>query len=473
MNRFNLLVSRKAERKNYKPVFTMKAAFFAHQWQYINNFSPVLSTLSERGCMYDILIASSSSDTVAYFFKKYPGIIDFTKKSSFRYIHTLQRVPIVGGIFNFFLLFLLFRKYIRHQGYTHVVVSDDRNYIARLFLYAAYTSGLFTVLYPTEDIQDVSSWINEKMNLDISRKRWMGEKIFKKIVKRFSPAFVKTKNNRDVFFNVPTTPTKFINYVVFKACGFEIKNPWVRGSGLLSRVAVNSRQQANELLAEDVPVDRLALTGFPPHDNFFSFVENKKKIQTAFGREFHCEEKKIFLIIGTHIDQIWPKSDFPQIHSEMNMLCRSIDTMLGGEYQIVFKVHPRQNMEDQKNIFASDLREKIIFVKSERSVYELIALSDAILLFLSSTALATLGTNVSVMAYQLKEIPQFGEWYKQFPSILQTTGKGALEGGLKKIKDGIFLMDNFLQIREEDKNKYLFFDGKNSERFVNILTNKF
>jgi CDP-glycerol glycerophosphotransferase (TagB/SpsB family) len=177
---------------------------------------------------------------------------------------------------------------------------------------------------------------------------------------------------------------------------------------------------------------------------------------------------KIFLIIGAHLQGAYVPDTARAIEDEFRKVLSIVADTIGGNITVIFKIHPNLTMEAQRALVDGKALGRIHFLKNELTVYELIGAADAVLTFGSSAVSAALATDIPVYAYKPKEYSQaFDLMHQGLDSIEKLYSPGQLESALRIFSEGSGLPDPVL--RRADRDKTGIFDGKNTERFAQLI----
>lgn len=446
----------------------LKIILYAHKWHYLDNYDPLIERLYKMGIDFDILVSDYRNDVYKKYIEKYgPRLIElyYSRWGKF-FVSSFNPIP------RFFrhtakIVFFLhtLKKLFKKNGYKILIASDDRAITHCVVAAAAKSAGLKTILYPSESILLVEAFITDRVPIlpppTLKRKimSWLSKKIFPVNTIKYKGHEVHRYQSREVL------ELFFLN--IFSP------NPWVKGANRMGAIGVNSEFQKDEDCAHGGPREKIVVTGFPPHDMLHSYVQNKRVIQERLARQFNMGRKKLFVIMGTHYNiALYEPHEYPALNEEFNNVIETLFKAVGNEYEFVFKVHPQKITREQKPVIKKHLRSRMIFVKGEYSAYELTAASDAILNFLSSTAIAALATNSPVFSYHLfKKNLNFQMGLHGLQSIIRVSSLAELENALIKTKSDEHFMNLLREQRLRDQRIYGKFDGKNTERFMALLEN--
>lgn len=453
-----------------------KIAFFAHKWHSIDFFEPVLDELKKRGIDFDVFIIYPRDDAYQKYSGKYEGkLIEPLQLNGWAKIfYEPYRLPIPSFLkpYTAYLAKTLYFQYLlakmfRRRKYNTLVTSDDRALISCIALSAAKKTNLKTILYPVETITYIEDFLEDRL---ISAPKMTSKKRAMSLIsKLIYPANTITYKERSLHHTPPRRVLQLFLLKIFP------ENPWVQGTNKhIDIAAVNSQIQKQLNCRARASEKKISVTGFPPHDTLYFHLKNKGKTRSEICRALNLPDKKIFLIMGTHhpANRDWVEDkDAVSYDQETNLALRKIINVLGDEYAYIFKVHPQRNLDEQKQTIANDLLPKVTFVKNEYSVYKLTAASDAVFNFMSSATIAAFATENPIFCYYLLRKSRLASnWHERFRSIVQVETPEKLQGALLSLKKNTFIGKDFKEKRLFDRNSYGRFDGKNTERFLKLLS---
>jgi hypothetical protein len=443
----------------------MKICLLPHNWGYVDNFQPVIDYFIKHGIDYDILIAAPRNDAYFKFKDKYGDkLVEILSENLAHELGRLDRIPLIGFYLKTIKAEHHIKKILAEKNYSIIIASCDRTYYPALLIKCAkeLNKKIITILYPTEDVQYVE-------NLLISRAKVAPVLDFKKsilflLIKFIFPKNFQMINGREIAYTPPRLALKLLSAKLMS------KNPWIRGANRIDTVAVNSREQYLENAKYGMVENLMAITGFPPHDEIYKLIRNSAENAVKFKTEHNIDpSKKIFVVMGTHYAQFFNEQEWPLLDGEINRVAETIIATLGKDYGIVFKVHPRMSLENQKKIFTKEAADKIIFIQNEYNAYELISICDATLNFFSSTLIGSLGIEAPIFAYKMPNMPGFELMHDRFKSVIQLFDQQQLLDKLNLMAEGKLFDEKMKNLREEDRKKFVIFDGKNTERFIELI----
>jgi hypothetical protein len=295
----------------------------------------------------------------------------------------------------------------------------------------------------------VADYISDR--IEIAPKQTLKRKIVTAISKKLHPVNTIRYAGKDLYVY---HPRQVIELFIFNILS---NNPWVMGANTnLDIIALGSEIQASENRTHGVPKNKIRVTGFLPHDKLHRRAQIYKKLG--------ANNKKIFLIIGTHyFSALVEPPEYYSLDNEVNDMLEVLISTLGSEYEFIFKIHPQRLIREQKAAIKKSLRNRITFVKSRHSVYELLTISDATLNFMSSAVIASFATDGPIFAYYLfRKISTTQDWHKKFKSIIQVSSPAELKTALLDMKVN-------KELRQIDRDKYGKFDGQNTKRFMKLI----
>ena len=447
----------------------MRICLYAHDWSYIDNYDPVIRLFESFGIDYEILVIKRNRYTdygsyIEKYNRKYPGrIITIYDIPASKMLSRLSNIKIFGLIAETMLLIDILKTFLLKKRYSHILVSDDRIIDSCALLKAAKIAGVKNIiLYPVEGFQIVDSLVLTKVQVEQylpdNSKRDLAAKI-SKVAYRDNTV---SHGNKNFYFYPPNEILRLKQLEIFP------KNPWVRGANAETRIAVNSNMQLAQNAAHGINRKKMFVTGFPPHDELHKLLQNKTNIIERIKNALLIStNKKIFLIAGTNYSDDFQPTEHERLNSELSSILEAIINNIESDFEIIFKIHPRVQIDQQKNALSEHVKNKIRFVKEEFSVYELIAASDAILNFISASMDASLITDAPIFSYKIPGRMIFEEEVKGYKSITPVRSLAELNR-LMVMLGKIQAFDP--KLREEDRKNFGIFDGNNAQRVLQLIT---
>jgi len=433
----------------------MKIAFYAHKWHYIDQYEPALMELEARGVDFDIIIIFPRDDAYKRYKNKYGVKLKEPYYEKFgNFFFSPRYIPIFLRNFSKVLFFKKkLEKLFRDEKYDILVANDDRAILPCIALSVAKKFGAKTLVYPVETILFTEDFIADRIAADAPPT--LKRKLMSYIAEKIYPANFIKHGNKKLYHTHPRQVMELFFFRLFP------ENPWLRGTNKNTDIsAVNSEFQKSEDIARGASEKKIRVTGFPPYD-----ILKKPRA------DLKISDKKIFLIIGTnYISHYIEQNEYNNFDQETNAVLEAIIYNLPNNWTFIFKVHPQRNLEEQKNSIREDLRNKIIFVKSEYTVYDLVSASDASLNFMSSATIAAFATYVPIFCYYLvRKVLSPQNWSARYKSIVQVSTPDELKIALLKMQKNKLLGGRVKELRQIDRDRYGKFDGQNTQRFIKLL----
>ncbi len=446
----------------------MKVILYAHKWHYLDNYAPLAQELEKRKIDFDVLVLWPRNDSYAKYKKKYGSrlIEPYCTKwgkffaSSTNAIPRLLR-PTSRAIFFLYTL----KKLFQEKCYKILITSDDRAIIHGIVMSAAKRAQLKTILYPSESLNYVEDLVEDR--LSVFREPTRTARAIAALAMLIHPRNTITAANGQKLHRY--RPREVLELFFLDILSW---NPWIRGANKKTdAVATNSAMQKYDDVLSGNAKEKIFITGFPPYDKLHFYLQNKLDIQKKINSQFGLAQKKLFLIIGTHYNvALYESHEHPLLDAELNSVLALLIETLGNDYNFVFKVHPQKPIAEQRENVDKNLRANILFVKDEYDAYELIAASDAILNFFSSTILAALATDSPIFCYYLfKKRPMLQKWLEKFRSVTYLANLTETREELSRMQDGVISKNLIRKYRQTDRDAAGKFDGKNTERFLRLL----
>jgi hypothetical protein len=428
-------------------------------------YEPIIEELKRRGVDFSMFILRHPD--AEYFLrlstirKTHPHLEGFREgRFSVRFMNVIAHIPFIGDLFCLWMAYHWSKVFLKSANTKLLVTTDDRALFYPLaVLRAARSLRISSVLYPAETLMFVQSMKEDKSA--VMSYPTLLRKCMRAIVAKSYPTSTCTVRGREVHFY---SPRQVLPLLAFRS--LLPRNPWVRGSHeTLAAVAVNSQAQCEENAAHGVARERMVVTGFPSHDQFARLAYSKQRIRSQFEKEFNVSAPRIFLLLGTHFRGVYNPADLPAVQEEVRDVFAILCEKVPKEYLLVVKLHPNTEAKQWIEYFGKT-RRPIIFVHREWDAYRLVTIADDMFMFASSVVMAALSTNARVLAYKLR-LPSFDEFFKPFRSITRVADIRELHSALAELKKPPG--DEMLKYRTEDRERLGMFDGKNAERFCDLV----
>ena len=439
--------------------------FYFHAPHYLKNMEEVIEGIRLQNRNYEILDLSNISD--AELLEKHKGFfIHAHHNAIYRLIQATCRLRIICkySIIRTSLFILLLTAwmilFLKRRQVAAMVMSDDRAIVSCIVLSACRVNNIKTILLPVESFQSTRGRIltREQQNKHVKNDFLLD------IARKIYPANFKAINGKTVYW--------YPSYiaVVGKVLNILPDNPWVRGGNNPDIIAVNSESQLEENLKNGIPKERQVITGFPMHDVLVGNIEKKHVIKGEICATYRCDlKKKVFLIVGTNYGQLFSGTYFPKAYTETRRAVQLICDALSREYTIIFKVHPRERKSSHIDFLGKDLADNLIFVEKEYDIYQLLAISDIVFMFISSVVIGTLATDAPILTYDLCGLKHFQSFYRNFKSISKITSYEELKSILSKKNNDKLDFHKTQDCREGDRASFAVFDGNSTSRILALL----
>lgn len=431
----------------------MQICFYVNKWNYLDNYKPVINHLTSNGIKYFVLYSCPANIIINKHKQKHTlvKLNNYNKiKSNFFF----------GELISLLLIKKQIKKIFNLHKTTTLILSDDRDLISGIIIKIANKFGIKILLYPIEAIQllSVRKLIKQsdryKDLYPLTLKNKLLDIITKKIYKQnFLNNNIKFTSNKTVLYG------KILNILP--------KNPWIRGTNSISINCVNSEIQKSENLKICSNLDNQIVTGFPPHDTLQTKINNKDKNKKKVKFLLKTKYLNHILIIGTNYKQLW-KNNFINYSKITNSIIEETANIFNKNYNIIYKIHPSISSKEQIQMLKKKLP-STYFTKNKIDVYTLIAASDLVVLFISSTVMATLATNNPIIAYNLG-ILHFDTFFKNFSSIKTADSIDEYKKELSNyMSNNLNLSKTEIIKRRHDRNLYGKFMGENTKKILSLI----
>lgn len=449
----------------------MRIFCYIHAWHHAQNIELIIREVERRGVRYRILTFVPRDDNAPRVAQLFPRVEVFAESRAFQTGEKLNQFGRPGKVLGLLWLFLWVLIYLAWQRPARLVVSEDVTLWSGVLVRAARLCRITTIHLPAENIHFVDGWLYERHRQ--GKIVATHPRVLQRLAHWLYPVNIQPHEGKLVYWYAPGRILG--SYLL----GLLPKTPWVRGSNHIDRVAVNSRVQFDENTRYGLDAARQTITGFPMHDQLAACLRDRTAIKTrilahleASSPPLHCMERgqggedKICLIVGTAPRYLWSEADLPAAYAAHSNLLRTLRQTLGDDCHILFKIHPREDRE----AFIERIGDShgAFFLKTEFSVYELLAASDVVIMFLSSTVIAAFALDVPVLAYGIHSLPGMHDFYDRYPSIDQVYSLGEIRDLLANMDDPAYLAD-LQRRRTQDRAHYGMFDGDNTRRLVELI----
>lgn len=441
----------------------MRIYFYIHAWHHVQNIELIIRELERRGAGYQILTLVPRDDNYPRVERLFAQerIEIFAEWRAFRIGEWLSTLGKPGKFASLLWSFLWLLVYFARRRPSRLVVTEDLTLWSNLTTRAARMYGIRRIHLPAENIHFVEDRLGTLLR-------------YGQIVPEH-PGWAQRLAHRLYPVNVQPYQGKLLYWygayrlIASYLLGLLPCTPWVRGSNNIDCVAVNSRVQLEENVRYGLDATYQTITGFPMHDQLVDCLRQRETLKThVFDQLGLSAHKRICLVIGTALRFLWTEDDLPQAYAAHGEMLGTLHETLGDGWQILVKVHPREDREAFIEKIGAKGAQYVSFLKTEFSVYELMAASDLVLMFLSSTVIAALALDVPVLAYGIHNLPGMHEFYDRYPSIDQVYSLDDIRSLIQKMDDPTYL-DDLRRRRAQDRAQYGMFDGNNTRRVVELL----
>lgn len=443
----------------------MKILFYSEVWHHLQNLEPVIRNLEKKHVGYRILILSQQYDD----FEQVKGLFDencfdyyyenrvyriLRQFAFFNAVHKLVRLPL--------LWFWLIMCFLRYRP-CRLVLSEDRTLVSSIVISAAHRCGVKCILEPKESLFWVESVMDNKANQghilpDMTHRSWI-----QRIAAKLYPANIKFYKSQWIYSYTP------LHVMIAFLLRQLPKSPWLSGGNHIDVIAVNSQAQLEENVRYGLDDTCQVVTGFPMHDRLVSYLNHRENLKQEIADRLGLQvQKRICLILGTIPEHLWKGDDLATVNKMQQHLLAFLHERLSANFEIVFKLHPREHRAEFIEKMALPLANPVKFTKHEYSAYELLAVSDLVIMFKSSTVMAALALDVPILACGIHNLPGFSNYYKHFASVEQLTTIESIHTFTYTLHDSNYL-NTMRQKRLHDRMRFGMFDGNSTERFVNLL----
>jgi hypothetical protein len=434
----------------------LRIFFYIHAWHHAQNIELIVRQLEQRGIRYQILTFIPRDDNFARVQQLFPAesVALLAGSRAFRLGERLNRLGRLGKLIGLLWSFMWVLAYLVRHRPSRLVVSEDVTLWSNLLVRAARIGRIASIHLPAENIHFVEGWLYERQRtgkIVPDHPGWM-----QRMAHRLYPVNVQHYQGKALYWYSPS------RVIASYFLGLLPETPWVRGSNHINRVAVNSRVQLEENVRYGLDAARQTITGFPMHDQLVECLRQREAVKARILPT----RRNMCLIVGTAPRYLWTEAELPAAyHAHSELLC-ALREALGDDYGVVFKVHPREDREAFIQKIGGD--EETTFIKTEFSVYELLAASDVILMFPSSTVIAALALDVPVLAYGIHNLPGLADFYNPYSSIDLVYSLDDIRHALQKIADPT-VQEDLKRRRTADREQYGMFDGNNTQRVVELI----
>ena len=429
---------------------------YYHANHFANNMMPIIEHL--RRYHYEFYLINLLDNRLE---REYPYLknhsLNWFVLKIYVIIKRMRSIPFIGNFAYLIALHIWLKYKISKINLDIMIFSDDRTILSCIILKVCNKLKIKSILYPVESFQSKRARIAEKLQ----HKKIYKNQFHVKIASIIFPNNFEISNSGIVYWYKPSIaiPGRLLNILSM--------NPWIRGGNSIDLIAVQSVQQLKENLRLKMPLNKQFLTGFPPHDYLYN--EKLGATQKDYNTTIKNDIRKSALIVGTTYYQIDKNRDLNYLYLETKQIVEIIIQELSPQYKIIFKLHPRENLEMHKEIIGDELVKQIDFLDPLYNIYKLLKESDFIFVNLSSTVIGALCNDCPIIAYNLGGAKHFDSFYRDFKSIKTVHNLSELKRIIRAYNNNpIFLSENKAK-RLEDRKMFGCFDGKNTERFIELF----
>jgi hypothetical protein len=398
----------------------------------VQNIAPIMQQLERRKVDYNIITFIPKDDNYPRVEQLFPNntVKVFAESRAFKLGDKLGSTSRVGQALWLIGALVWLTGYFAVKRPSRLVVSEDVTLWSGLCARAARFCRIKCIHLPAENVHFVEGWLYERdREGQIVRDGWLS-----KLAQRLYPVNVQPYQDKLLYWYSP------LRVLASYPLGLLPLTPWVRGANNMDAVAVNSDVQFAENTRYGLDAARQTVTGFPMHDELVECLRQHEMIKAHVLSQLGLPtDKKVCLIVGTAPRFLWKEDELPAAYEAHGDLLRALHDRLGEEYAILVKVHPREDRETFMKRVGDGACAS--FIKTEFSVYELLAVSDVVLMFLSSTVIASLALDIPIIAYGMNKLPGMADFYKQYPSVDLAYSLDEINGILDKMTDSDYIAD--------------------------------
>jgi len=245
------------------------------------------------------------------------------------------------------------------------------------------------------------------------------------------------------------------------------RDPWIRGGGNAHWVAVASPTDYSRLIKEGLSQDTLFVTGFPPHDKFYSI--DQRSVRETLCKKLNIPENR-FIICYAALplqkgkEAFYPVS-FDEFRSREQFLVDELLKM-ASDIHIIFKLHPRSQLDEYNPLPIHHPRFTII---RDMDINEAIAGCDLFGTYCSSAIFNALAFRRSIFSFGYPNDPNSDiiTGYLN-PTYQARTREEFVLAARLAINDTRSNCFNW-QLNGKDTEKDYTGDGKATIRFANLV----
>jgi len=323
-----------------------------------------------------------------------------------------------------------------------VVVGHDMDTIPRLFITAANSMGIPTLLVQDGIIFDRRS-IYSALRQSIHYKN---KNIFDKAKIWVSILITFMKRNY--------TFQQKLKIVLLRLADIIKGKPNIYGHGECSKIAVMGEFAKNLLVSEGIDPKKIVITGQPRFDDI---VEKKKKMNNKrLGTR-----KRVVVTTEPFVEtMLWTEKQ------RENFILTIVNT-LDTDTELVIKLHPVEKLEDYKQILEG-LQYRATVCR-DTDLYELLSVADLVISVASTTALESIMLDKPVIIIDLFNTFEYSPYVQYGVAI----GVYKEENILPAVRNVLY-NDHARKKLAEARKKFVYEhayiqDGKASERVANLI----
>jgi len=237
------------------------------------------------------------------------------------------------------------------------------------------------------------------------------------------------------------------------------------GHGPAKHFAVMGQYSRELFLGEDVPEEKLVITGHPEMDYLYelSLEARGEDFRSGACKSLGLDDNRPIWILAreavAHFGLVEPAKDREDLWAVLELLIRK-----GKEAQVILKLHPRDTVK-----YYEWVREQFpeVRVVKDCDFYRLVAVCDLFVSQISSTMMWALALDKPVISYDFNNQP-YWHYYRDRPGILKADSPSLLEQRLEEITESGFA-DRQRRDCALARDRYMTFDGRAKERIARLI----
>ncbi len=448
---------------NFEPVF-----LFARHYPHLAEDIKIcqresISVLFENGVEQTLAlqeklnVGHNRKKELPLFIQKWKRRFGWIRSKSFLYLveKALSTLSLFDVIIQYQKLSCLmgdFRKTIRNENISLVILPADNRYDLAAYIKAAHHEKIGVVVVP-QFMASALEWAEYVWN----QQQHHGRKLMNKVAGILYPRWKLDFKDRTL---VALPGAQIIAREWLKIAP---PLPWVLHSGATDYMALESNAVRDYCLAEGLPSEKLVVTGSIAHDMIFDQLSDRENKHTELCQKLGYQEDHPIILSALPPDVLYmdrPECDF-QIYSELvEFWCKSISAVPG--YNHIVALHPSVQCDEMKYLEKFDLK------ITREPTANIIPLCDIFVASISSTIQWAIACGIPVLNYDVFRYRYTD--YQNVDGVITLEEKQDFLHALTKMTTNPDYYAGVRVNQSKDAENWGCLDGKVAERLDNLFT---